>query len=114
MSQPVMDQDAFDQMRTLMGDSYRDVIDLCLQTFPTQNRQIQQAIEQGDAEAIFNAAHRLKSACGSVGALGLADRAQHVEQIAKSGETDIPDEAISALSAAVDEATEFLQQAIRD
>ena len=108
--QTAMDESAYREMKTMMGDAYRDVIDLCLQTFPEQMSQIHDGISHNNAESVFAAAHRLKSACGSIGAYGLAECAQVVELHAREGSADIPVNELTALEAAVTEVTTFLQQ----
>ena len=105
-----MDESAYREMKSMMGDAYRDVIDLCLQTFPEQLGQIHNGINDNNAESVFAAAHRLKSACGSIGAYGLAERAQVVELHARDGSADIPANDLSALESAITEVTNFLQR----
>lgn len=110
MTHPAMDAGAYAEMKSMMGDAFRDVIDLCLQTFPEQFELIKTAISNQDADAVFSAAHRLKSSCGSIGAFGLADKAQQVELIARGGSADIPDAALTELQQSITEVTAFLQQ----
>ena len=61
-------------------------------------------------DSVFAAAHRLKSACGSIGAYGLAERAEVVELHAREGSADIPAKALNELETAITEVTDFLQQ----
>jgi HPt (histidine-containing phosphotransfer) domain-containing protein len=110
MMQTAMDESAYQEMKSMMGDAYRDVIDLCLQTFPQQLSQIHDGINDNNADSVFAAAHRLKSACGSIGAYGLAERAEAVELHARDGSADIPATALNALETAITEVTDFLQQ----
>jgi len=108
--QSAMDESAYHEMKSMMGDASRDVIDLCLQTFPEQLSQIHDGMNDNNADSVFAAAHRLKSACGSIGAYGLAERAQVVELHAREGSADIPADALAALETAITEVTTFLQQ----
>ena len=110
MTQTAMDATAYAEMKSMMGDAYRDVIDLCLQTFPEQLSEIQNGISDNNAESVFAAAHRLKSSCGSIGAYGLAERAQTVEMVARDGSADIPEQALDALQDAITEVTLFLEK----
>ena len=73
MSQTAMDAAAFTEMKELMGDTFKEVVTMCLQSLPEQSDLLETAISNDDAEQVFNIAHRLKSSCGSIGAFGLAD-----------------------------------------
>ena len=110
MTQPALDVSAYGEMKTMMGEAYRDVIDLCLQTFPEQLGAIRSGIDNSDADSVFAAAHRLKSACGSIGAYGLGECAQEVELVARGGSAEIPEDALNALESAVSEVTAFLEK----
>ena len=68
MSQPAMDPTAFSEMKSMMGDAFKDVVQMCLQTLPEQMQAIETAIESRDADTLFNVSHKLKSSCGSIGA----------------------------------------------
>jgi HPt (histidine-containing phosphotransfer) domain-containing protein len=101
MSQPALDNAAFNEMKAMMGDAFRDVVEMCLQTLPDQLEAIESAINQQDAEALFNVCHKLKSSSGSIGAYGLAEKAQAVEQIGRNGSSDVPEAAINDLRTAI-------------
>ena len=76
MSQTAMDAAAFTEMKELMGDTFKEVVIMCLQSLPEQSDLLETAISNDDAEQVFNIAHRLKSSCGSIGAFGLAEKAE--------------------------------------
>lgn len=63
------------------------VLDLYAQSMETHRVQIEQAARQGDAEGLRRAAHGLRSASGSVGALSLAAACLQLEHEA-SARTD--------------------------
>jgi len=89
MSQSAMDAGAFAEMKELMGDAFIEIISMCLQSLPEQLTQVQTAINTRDAEALFNVAHKMKSSCGSIGAFGLAEKIEAIEQIGRKGSTDV-------------------------
>ena len=74
--QAVMDASAFAEIKDMMGDTFNGIITLCLQNFPEQLNDIENAIENRNAESLFHSSHKLKSACGSIGAYGLAEKAE--------------------------------------
>ena len=90
MPQAALNADAFAEMKEIMGDAFREVISMCLQSLPEQLLQVETAIKMKDADALFNSAHKMKSSCGSIGAFGLAEKIESVELIGRSGSTDVP------------------------
>jgi HPt (histidine-containing phosphotransfer) domain-containing protein len=109
MSQPAMDAAAFSEMKKLMGDSFQDIISLCLQSLPEQLNDIENAITNNSAETLFNIAHKMKSACGSIGAFGLAEKAEHIEIIGRDGSTNIPEQTLEAFRNAVNQVINILR-----
>ncbi len=103
MSQPAMDAGAFTEMKELMGDAFKDVISMCLQSLPEQTSQLEVAIAENNAAEIFNIAHRMKSSCGSIGAFGLAEKAETIELIGRDGSVNGASEALTELQASLDE-----------
>ena len=89
MTEPAMDANAFAEMKEIMGEAFMDVISMCLQSLTEQLKEIEAAIENQNAEALFNVSHKMKSSCGSIGAFGLAARAEAVELIGRNGSTDV-------------------------
>ncbi len=108
MSQAALDAGAFAEMKEMMGDTFDDIITLCLQSFPEQLQNIENAIKLKDADALFNSAHKMKSSCGSIGAFGLAEKAQSVELIGRNGSTDVPEQALSELREAAEQVLAIL------
>ncbi len=97
MSQPAMNAAAFTEMKELMGDAFEDIIAMCLQSLPEQLTEIETAIKNQDADILFNIAHKMKSSCGSIGAFGLAEKAEAVEIIGREGSTQVSDQTIKEL-----------------
>ena len=46
MSQPAMDAGAFTEMKELMGDAFKEVVSMCLQSLPEQTSQLEMAIAE--------------------------------------------------------------------
>lgn len=109
MSQPAMDAAAFSEMKELMGDSFKDIISLCLQNLPEQLSEIEAAITSNTAETLFHVAHKMKSACGTIGAFGLAEKAEAVEIVGRNGSVDVSEQALDELRTAIDQVTTILK-----
>ena len=61
-------------------------MDLFLEDTPTRLRALQAAAAEGDARAVEETAHALKSSCGNLGALLLADLCRELETRGRSRE----------------------------
>ena len=70
---------------------------MCLQSLPEQLSQIENAIQTQNADTLFTVSHKMKSSCGSIGAFGLAERAETVEIISRRGSTEIPQQILDEL-----------------
>ncbi len=109
MSPVAINAQAFSEMKELMGDSFVDIISICLETLPEQNEKLAIAIEADDAEQVFNIAHRLKSSCGTIGAYGLAEKAEIIERIGRKGSTVGANDAYTELQVSLQEVLTHLQ-----
>ena len=109
MSQTAINAEAFSEMKEIMGDSFSEVIDICLQALPEQNDKLALAIKDEDPEQIFNIAHRLKSTCGTIGAFGLAEKAEIIERIGREGSTQGVSDAYTELQTSLQEVLSHLQ-----
>lgn len=103
MSQAALDANAFAEMKQLMGDTFNDILEMCLQTLPQQLNEIEQAIQNQNADILFNVSHKMKSSSGSIGAFGLAEKAENIERISRDGSTEIPGNAITELRDATEQ-----------
>ncbi len=112
MSQTAMDTGAFSEMKEMMGETFNDVISLCLQSLPEQLNNIETAIKNNDAESLFNISHKMKSTCGSIGAFGLAEKAQVVEIIGRQGSTDVSQQILDELHDSTDQVVNILNAEI--
>jgi HPt (histidine-containing phosphotransfer) domain-containing protein len=80
--------DALNELRSLMGDSLNDVLQTYIDYIPGQLDELTRAISNDDADGVFNLAHKMKSSSSSIGAIGLAQVAEQIELIGRSGSTD--------------------------
>jgi len=110
MSLPAMDASAFAEVKALLGDSFKEVLSITLETLPQQLTLLEQAIKQNNAENIFSVAHRIKSSSGTMGALGLAQKAETIELVARAGSADISEQAHQALQTSSAEVITILKQ----
>jgi HPt (histidine-containing phosphotransfer) domain-containing protein len=109
MSQAAINAQAFTEMKELMGDTFGEIISVCLEALPEQNEKLALAIETVDAEQVFNIAHRLKSTCGTIGAFGLAEKVEIIERIGREGSTQGANAAYSELQISLQEVLSHLQ-----
>jgi len=109
MSQDAMDLTAFAEMKEIMGNSFADIISMCLQSLPEQNIKLAEAIDEDDSQKIFNIAHRLKSSCSSIGAFGLAEKAETIELMGRDGSTQNVKQAYAELQDSLREVISYLE-----
>ena len=110
MSQTAVDAAAFSEMKELMGDAFKDIIAMCLQSLPEQLTEIEMAIKNQDANTLFHITHKMKSSCGSIGAFGLAEKAEVLELIGRSGSTQDSNEACAELQSSLEEVLTLLKE----
>jgi hypothetical protein len=56
----------------------------------------------------------MKSSCGSIGAFGLAEKAEAIERISRNGSTEIPDEIFNELSVATRQVVSILDAELKN
>ncbi len=108
MPQAAMDAGAFAEMKELMGDTFKDIIEMSLQSLPQQLDGIKTAIENQHIDNLFNLSHKMKSSCGSIGAFGLAEKAEAIEVISREGSAEIPDQLFNELRDATNQVISIL------
>ena len=108
MSQPAVDANAFAEMKELMGDDFKDIVSMCLQSLPEQLNHIERAIKTQNVDTLFTISHKMKSSCGSIGAFGLAERAEAIEIISRNGSTKIPEQTLNDLRDATEQVISLL------
>ena len=114
MSQTAMDAAAFAEMKELMGDTFKDIIQMSLQSLPQQLDGIKTAIENKNVENLFNISHKMKGSCGSIGAFGLAEKAETIETIGRKGSTDVSDKIFNELRDATNQVISILNAELDD
>ena len=97
MSQTAMDASVFAEVKEMMGDDFNEVIKLFLVSLPEQLNLLEKAIKNNDAELLYKVSHKIKGSSGSIGALGLADKAHMIEQVGHEGSTNITELALGEL-----------------
>ena len=113
MNQAAMDPTAFAEVKALMGDALNDVLQLTADTLPEQLAALEQAITAADAQQVFQCAHRIKSASGTIGALGLARCAEAVEMTGRGGSAAVDADQLTALRQAVDAVLQTIREEIQ-
>ncbi len=108
MNQAV-DETALAEIREMMGEAFADVVAITASTLPEQLDRLLQAVDAADAEVIFNTAHRIKSTAGTIGALGLAKKAEAIEMIGRSGSADVSAALLDEIRRYTAETLEVLQ-----
>jgi HPt (histidine-containing phosphotransfer) domain-containing protein len=114
MSQPAMDVNAFAEMKELMGDAFKEIVTMCIKSLPAQLNDIETAIKHQNAEAIFNMSHKMKSSCGSIGAFGLAEKAEAIEVISRNGSAEVPAQLFVELRDATNQVVSILDAELKD
>lgn len=114
MQQTAMNASAFSEMKELMGDTFKEVLTLCIETLPEQLSAIEDAIENKNAESLFNISHKMKSSSGSIGAFGLAEKAEAIELIGREGSTQVPEQAISDLRDATRQVLSIIHEELKN
>ncbi len=107
---PAIDGATIDKIRAIRGDPslLQRVIGKFLDAAPALVAEIRARTEAGDAEAVWRAAHGLKSSAGAIGAQILAERCAAIEAPARR-QGDLPDRAaLDGLDAALAAATQAL------
>lgn len=99
-----INEDALTQIKELMGDKFSGLVETYLRSNGEHVEKIKQGFESGNAQAIVDSAHPMKSASGNMGLEGLSQSAAKLEADAKdvaAGNQAI--ESLEALIAKVEE-----------
>ena len=83
---PVVDQACLDEMRNVMGDQFRVIIEYFLDDATDYLEQVRGGWQAGDSKAIVAAAHPLKSSSRELGMIELSDIAKLIEETARAAE----------------------------
>ncbi len=113
MEQQAMDMRAYKEMKGVMGNVLKELIETFIEYMPGQLDDLKNAIEGNNTELMFGIAHRIKSSSNSIGALGLAETAETIELLGRAGKTDGALEHFSVLGEQLTEVTTFLEQELK-
>ena len=87
---PAIDPEAIEQLRFLEDEDQPNVVAELVMLFvehtPPKITAIREGIAQGDADAVKRAAHSLKGSSANVGATGMQDVCDQIEQAATGGD----------------------------
>ncbi|KAB2935776.1 MAG: Hpt domain-containing protein [Candidatus Contendobacter sp.] len=79
-SLPLLDDEAITELRDIMEDEFAELLNAFLNDLPAQIARLQTVATQGDADELYQIAHKLKSSCGSIGAPRLTELIRRLEQ----------------------------------
>lgn len=79
------------------------VLQMSRQEFPVNLEQLRHALLHNDAAQLRLHAHALKGSAANVGAMALRLQAQHMEELAKRGDLQAAQLAVTALAQALDD-----------
>ena len=106
MSEPVLDPLALARLRRIGGERLlRAMTGSFLENGAARIAAARAALESGDADALSDAAHALKSSAGNVGATTLLHVAQKVEREAKTADAATLRALVHELATAYDDAS---------
>jgi two-component system sensor histidine kinase BarA len=112
LERPVLDPEILDDVRQMQGpgdDLVGRIVSLYSHHAPQALGRLEAALAGGNAPAIAETAHALKSLCRNVGAVRLGDRLHLIEDRARAGDAATPEVLIDELHSEVDAAIEALQ-----
>ncbi len=88
-AKPAIDPEAFEELRDLMGDEaeefWQEISHQFMQAALPKVREIRDSIDRGDAPGLKAAAHALRGACTTVGAMVLFQLCNELEQLGAAG-----------------------------
>lgn len=113
MELKAMDLRVYKEMKGIMGEVLAELIETFIDYMPGQLDDLNNAINNDDAELVFSIAHRIKSSSNSIGALGLAETAESIELIGRSGKTVGSDQHFTMLSGQLNETIGFLKHELK-
>lgn len=113
MSQLPLDSRAYSEMKEIMEEVLPELLKTFLDYMPDQLNDLNQAIDEENADLLFGIAHRMKSSCNSLGALGIASTAESIEMIGRSGSTDGASKLSAQFKEELDEVMEFFREELK-
>ncbi len=89
---PLLDESVIEDLLEVMGDDFIELLEVYLRDAPKLVMQIKQAANQNQIEALISPAHSLKSSSANVGAMRLSSLAKQMEQSARTGHVNNPEQ----------------------
>ncbi|HVL76626.1 MAG TPA: EAL domain-containing protein [Noviherbaspirillum sp.] len=77
-----LDHEAFDKLRDVLGPTLQQSVSFFLEDTPAYLNQLEQAVEEGNADHARAMAHAIKGSSGNFGAAGLTALAREAEELA--------------------------------
>ena len=94
---PVLEMEVIEELRSIMGDEYRNLIKMFLEDAPTHIEKLRLAAEAGDVAGMVAPAHTLKSSSANLGAMALSSVAKRIEFGARTQALTKPSLAVNML-----------------
>ncbi len=110
MSESPIDLNAYNEMKDLMEEVLPELLTTFVEYMPEQLNDLNKAISDGNPDLLFGIAHRMKSSCNSLGALGLAKIAESIEMIGRGGSIEGASEIAPKFAEQLDEVIGFFKQ----
>jgi HPt (histidine-containing phosphotransfer) domain-containing protein len=82
-----LDSVVFDELSSILDDTICEIVNMYLEDTPQALAELHVANDQGDAKALWESAHRLKSSCANIGAIKLQKISEQIEIIGRQGGT---------------------------
>jgi len=101
---PILDPETVTALRTYETDgiiTLAEFVDIILSDIVARSKSITTALEASDAHDLEHNAHALKSTAGSIGAKGMSNICQKLENLGKSGKVDQASDLHEALKAEI-------------
>lgn len=111
-------EQVFDKTKALENlggdmDLLKEIIEIFLDDFPNQMKQIREGILEGDAEAVEHAAHSLKGSVANFAAKRAYDAAYRLEVLGREGNLGEANEALVNLEKEIEEMKDALDAAVK-
>jgi HPt (histidine-containing phosphotransfer) domain-containing protein len=99
-----LDQRALQEIRSWQSETEPELLDRVIEAYlasaPGLLETLREAVAEDDPEALWRAAHNLKSSSAALGATGIAQLCQGLEEIGRGGSAKEAQDALDALEAA--------------
>lgn len=86
---------------------FGELLEMFLEEFPAQAKQMREALDSGNAESLSGVAHTLKGAAASLSAVHIREIAARIEGAGRQRQLDSVAEQLDQLDQAVEQLTTF-------